>query len=161
MEKEEARIVAFVQRPSADLESPRPLLELLVRTNLVTSCLSEEFAASQNSPRDVYLRLMRSSANRNPWQKVMNRSPYPRSQEWRDLMRGLQNHEADCREQLLAAVNLRQGTKREIKVPYINAASILDVITVIKKRELECFPARLARNCKSGQQSLEASYYCL
>jgi hypothetical protein len=131
MEKEEARIVEFVQRPLTDLESPRPLLELLVRANLFISCLGEEFAASKDSPRDLYLRLMKSSTKRNSWQTGMNRSPYPRSKEWRDLMRGLQTVEADCRMQLETVVNRRQGTSRQIT--FIDAASILDIISVIKK----------------------------
>lgn len=131
MEKEETRIVEFVQRPLANLESPRPLLELLVHTNLLISCLGEEFAASQNSPRDLYLRLMRSSAKRDSWQTVMNRMPYPRSKDWRDLMRGIQNVEADCREQLSILVNRRQGTSRQIT--FIDAASVLDIISATKK----------------------------
>lgn len=131
MEKEKARIVEFATRPLAELESPRPLLELLVLTNLFISCLGEEFTPSQNSPRDLYLRLMKSSDRRNSWQTVMNRSPYPRSKEWRDLMRGLQTVEADCRGQLETVVNRRQGTSRQIT--FIDAASILDIISAIKK----------------------------
>ncbi|MCL4868799.1 MAG: hypothetical protein KJ063_07520 [Anaerolineae bacterium] len=131
MEKEEARIVAFVQRPLTNLESPRPLLELLVRANLFISCLGEEYTASQNSPRELYLRLMRIADKRNSWQTVMNRSPYPRSQEWRDLVRGLQSIEADCREQLNILVNRRQGGSRQIT--FIDAASILDIISTTKK----------------------------
>lgn len=131
MEKEEARIVEFVQRPLAELESPRPLLELLVHTNLFISCLGEEFTASQNSPRDLYLRMMRSSTRRNSWPTVLNRSPYPRSREWRDLVYGLQRVEVDCRDQLEIMVNRRQGTSRQIT--FIDAASVLDIITAIKK----------------------------
>ncbi|MBK8989774.1 MAG: ATP-binding protein [Chloroflexi bacterium] len=131
MEKEEARIVEFVQRPLANLESPRSLLELLVHTNLFISCLGEEFATSKDSPRDLYLRLMKSSARRNSWQTVMNKSPYPRSKEWRDLMRGLQTVEADCRGQLEILVNRPQGGSRYIT--FIDAASVLDIISDIKK----------------------------
>jgi len=131
MEREEARIVEFVQRPLANLESPRPLLELLVRANLFISCLGEQFTASQVSPCDLYLRLMKSSARQSSWQTVMNRSPYPRSKEWRDLARGLQAVEADCRRQLEILVNRRQGTSRQIT--FIDAASVLDIISVVKK----------------------------
>ncbi len=128
MEKEKARIVDFVQRPLANLESPCPLLELLVRANVFISCLGEEFTASQNSPRDLYLRLMRSSAKRNSWQTMINR---PRSNEWHDLIRGLRSVEADCRGQLEILINRRQGTSR--KITFIDTASVLDLISDIKK----------------------------
>ena len=63
MEKEEARIVEFVQRPLADLESPRPFLELLFHTD-------EEFHQAKflaNSDEQIALSPLQGVARSYAW----------------------------------------------------------------------------------------------
>lgn len=66
--------------------------------------------------------------------------------------------ETDCRGQLEILVNGRQGTSRQIT--FIDAASVLDMISVVKKENWDFSRLRHA-NRKSGQQSLEAGCHCL
>jgi hypothetical protein len=151
IEKEKARIIEFTRRPLADLESPKPLLDLLVQTNLMISCLGEDLTASQSTFRELYLRIMKTSNNHNSWQMLRARTPYPRSKDWRDLMQGIKNLEADCREELQILVNCRQGTSRTIT--FIDSASVLDAITAIKKEHWGLPPLSLQEIATSSNKA--------
>lgn len=139
MTQHEARIVEFVRRPLKDMEPPKPLLELLVQTNLLISCLGEDLTASKKTPRELYFCIMKKPDKQNSWSTLISRSPYPRSGDWRDIMRGIQryairgtqNSSTNCRDELLILTNCRQGGSRDIR--FIDAADVLDIIKRIKK----------------------------
>jgi hypothetical protein len=148
--KEETRIVEFARRPLANVKTPKPLLDLLVETNLLVACLGEDLASSQSTSRELYLRMMKNSGKRNSWSTLMARTPYPRSRDWRDLVRGIQNSEAGCREQLQILVNCRQGISRQIT--FLDPAGVLDAITAVKKRGWNVPPLSLDEIVESNNK---------
>jgi hypothetical protein len=142
--KEETRIVEFARHPSANVKEPKPLLDLLVETNLLIACLGEDLAASQSTPRELYLRMMKDSGKRSSWPTLRARTPYPRSKDWRNLVQGIKDGEAGCREQLQILVNCRQGISRQIT--FLDPAGVLDAISAVKKRGWSFPPLSLDEN---------------
>lgn len=133
LRKQEARIVEFVRQPTGKIQAPRPLEELLVHNCLLIACLSEELLPSQASSRQLYLQLLKEEEKqKRAWETVKTQAKETRSDKWLKLMRAIEKDVADCRHELLVAMNHRQGTARTII--YMDAPRLLDLIDQFKKQ---------------------------
>jgi hypothetical protein len=147
LRKNEEVIVAHVLRPTREQASPMPLVELLALDCLLLEVLCDNLKGDATTPADL-LRAILSSAGvevsdrpstDQDWANQIERAKAVHSGAWTGLMRTIGGQRArTCRSQLLKQLNQPQGRSSDIR--FIDAATALDVLARMRKRDWALSP---------------------
>ena len=132
----EAKIVAFAQRPTAQSHEKRSLISITLENCVLLSCLQGTYEHKSYSAREL-LSLVLTDCVRSTdkqWQNAIAQSEQYRSKKWASLMTGVvrkDNYTSVSRKSILQLLNCPQGGASSVR--FIDADLALDILEKFEK----------------------------
>ncbi|GCE23216.1 hypothetical protein KDK_70160 [Dictyobacter kobayashii] len=150
----EADIVAFAQRPTAQSSEKRPLISIALANCVLLSCLQGTFEHRSYSAREL-LSLVLTDCVRGTdkqWQNAIAQSEQYRSKKWASLMTGVvrkDNYINTSRKSLLQLLNRPQGGVSSVR--FIDADLALDILETFEQNNWNLSPMEPVGNSASKE----------
>jgi hypothetical protein len=128
----EARIVAFVQRPTAQSSEIQPLISITLINCILLSCLQGKFEHKSYTSQELLFIVLNDCvrSTENQWKSAIEQAEkFRRSKKWSDLMMRVDrkdNYISVCRKNLLQLLNRPQGGRTTVR--FIDIDLALDIL---------------------------------